>query len=119
VAAAEAVEGPALAFEREETGERAARELARVVAALPAQDHLILKMRFQDGFGINEIARALHLEERPLYRRIEQLLKGLRRELEAAGVRADEVEEIVNRGEWPSGTAFPGTQPVKADGASV
>ena len=62
--------------------------LATEFRKLPAQDRLILKMRFEDDCPIADIARALRLEAKPLYRRIEKLLTTLRTSLEAAGMTA-------------------------------
>jgi RNA polymerase sigma factor for flagellar operon FliA len=66
--------------------------LAEVLEELGAQDRLILKMRFRDGFQVAQIAKALALEQKPLYRRIEQLMKRLRRALEAHGFGAGDIE---------------------------
>ena len=38
----------------------------------------ILRLKFQEGLGIADIARALHLEQKPLYRRLDGLLDRLR-----------------------------------------
>ncbi|MBK9240013.1 MAG: sigma-70 family RNA polymerase sigma factor [Acidobacteria bacterium] len=62
--------------------------LTTEVRKLPAQDRLILKMRFEDDCPIADIARALRLEAKPLYRRIEKVLTALRTSLEAEGITA-------------------------------
>jgi RNA polymerase sigma factor for flagellar operon FliA len=73
--------------------------LNKALASLPAQDRLIIKMRFDDGFSVAEIAKAMTLEQKPLYRRIEKLLIELRRTLEASGVSAGQIREaIADRG---------------------
>jgi RNA polymerase sigma factor (sigma-70 family) len=74
---------------REELQTRAARvreALAEALAELEADDRLIIKLRYIDGLKIVQIARLLQVEAKPLYRRIEQVLAGLRRALEARGV---------------------------------
>jgi RNA polymerase sigma factor for flagellar operon FliA len=53
-----------------------------------AEDQVILRLRFTGGASIVSIARALGLDQRPLYRRIESLLARLRAALEAAGIDA-------------------------------
>ena len=65
--------------------------LTSEVRKLPAQDRLILKMRFEDDCPIADIARALRLEAKPLYRRLEKLLTTLRTALEAAGMTASTI----------------------------
>ncbi len=81
----------------QERGAQAARTreaLQMALAALPSQDRLIVRMRFEDGFSIADIARALHLDQKPLYRRLEQILRRLREALLAAGVDAGAVVDL-------------------------
>jgi len=66
--------------------ERAAGALAQALQSLPAQDRLILKLRFADGQRVVEIARLLRVDQKALYRRIERLLLQLRECLERASV---------------------------------
>ena len=75
----------------------AALILDGVVGALPPQDRLILKMRFHDDFGVADIARALSLEAKPLYRRLERLLAAVRAGLERAGVTAESIADVLER----------------------
>jgi RNA polymerase sigma factor for flagellar operon FliA len=80
---------PDSAFERREAAvaaERAARSLAGALTQLPAEDRLILRIRVEDCLSVADIARALHVEQKPLYRRIERLLADLRRRLEQDGL---------------------------------
>jgi RNA polymerase sigma factor (sigma-70 family) len=60
--------------------------LQQVRLTMPSQDQVILAMRYEDGLAIAEIADALRIERRLLYRRLEGIHKRLRRELEAAGI---------------------------------
>lgn len=69
---------------------RAHEALDRATAGLQPEDRLIIQLRFRDGMSIVDIARALALEPKPLYRRIEQILDRLRRQLGGLGV-TDEV----------------------------
>ncbi len=71
-----------------------AQALATVLRALGPQDRLILKMRFQDNVQVSQIARLLKVDQKPLYRRIEQVLKVLRRALEEHGISREDVETI-------------------------
>ena len=73
----------------------AARALGTAFESLPAQDRIIIRMRFDDGFSVAEIAKALKLEQKPLYRRIEKLLFDLRRTLESSGVNAELIRDVV------------------------
>jgi RNA polymerase sigma factor (sigma-70 family) len=76
--------------------ERAAAALEKGLKALPPQDRLILRMRFHDDFPIADIARALSLDAKPLYRRIERLLAQLRALLERSGVTAELVSQALS-----------------------
>jgi hypothetical protein len=56
-------------------------------------------MRYTDGHRVQDIAKLLDLEPKPLYRRIERLLGGLRGALESRGVTAaDAIEAIEQQG---------------------
>jgi RNA polymerase sigma factor for flagellar operon FliA len=85
----------------------AAGALSKALNALPAQDRIIIRMRFEDGFSVAEIAKAMKLEQKPLYRRIEKLLIDLRRTLEASGVSAEQIRDVIadrgfDAGGWES-----------------
>lgn len=85
---------------RREAAESAGRVEAALdegLRTLSPEDRLILKLRVQDGFSVADVARSLHLEQKPLYRRLEQLTARLRQEMEARGVRREDVDQVV---EW-------------------
>ena len=79
---------------------RVTEALSRAIEALPAEDRLILKLRFWHGRKIADIARTLGLEQKPLYRRIEKLIATLRPALEEAGISKDEVRETLDLDHW-------------------
>ena len=54
-----------------------------------------MKMRFDEGKSVPEIAEALNRKPKALYAKIGRLLKRLRHALEASGVSWDELEELV------------------------
>jgi len=68
--------------------------LRQALALLPEQDRLIVKMRGE--FPVVQIAKILKLEQKPLYRRIEKILRTLRAELERHGICAEEIAEILS-----------------------
>jgi RNA polymerase sigma factor (sigma-70 family) len=74
--------------------------LGRVLQALAPEHRLILKMRFDDGVPVADIARALHLDQKRLYRTIEQLLADLRKRLKAEGISRDDIDELFADGTW-------------------
>lgn len=73
-----------------EAAGRANAVVAAAVQELAAEDRLILRMRFEDGWSVSDIARVMRVEAKPLYRRFDRLLAGLRVKLEAAGLSSDE-----------------------------
>jgi RNA polymerase sigma factor for flagellar operon FliA len=86
---------------RAEQGFRAKRvqtAVDRVRQSFTADERLILKLRFEDGVAVADIARALHLDQKRLYRTIERLLDTLRTRLEADGIARDEVSTLLAEG---------------------
>lgn len=69
--------------------------LFKVIDQLPPEERAILRLRFQDGRSVADVARALRLEQKPLYRRIDQLKAKLRVDLERCGVTAEAVRELL------------------------
>lgn len=69
--------------------------LAEESSHLTVEDRVILRMRFEDGRSVPEIADALDLEPKPLYAKIARLLRRLRAGLEGAGVSWMDLEPIV------------------------
>lgn len=65
-------------------GERIRSAMDEILAELPAEESLIVKLTGR--MGVAEISRTLHLEQKPLYRRHSQLLDSVREKLEARGI---------------------------------
>jgi RNA polymerase sigma factor for flagellar operon FliA len=68
--------------------------LSRARAALEPEQRLILKMRFDDGVPVVDIARALHLDQKRLYRTIERLLADLCKRLTAEGISRGDIDDL-------------------------
>jgi RNA polymerase sigma factor for flagellar operon FliA len=68
--------------------------LRKALASLPKEDLLITQMRYE--FQVSQIAKSLHLEQKPLYRRLEKIFKTLREQLEKEGIRWEDVAEILS-----------------------
>jgi RNA polymerase sigma factor (sigma-70 family) len=99
-------------------GARIRRALVPVLNTLADQDRLILRLRFQDGLAVVSIARALNLEHKPLYRRLETLFRTLRSALEAAGIDREVALDVVNRKDVDISLALLGETLVAAAPAS-
>lgn len=75
--------------------ERLDRALAHAMEQLPAEDRVILRMRYWEGLSVADVARGLDLPQKPLYRRIDRALAQLRAELTAAGISREEVGSLI------------------------
>jgi RNA polymerase sigma factor (sigma-70 family) len=80
---------------RQELAARVSRALQSVMSTLEQEDRVILVLRFEDGRTIAEIAATLRLEQKPLYRRVDRLLWKLREGLEAEGIDAKTMRELL------------------------
>jgi RNA polymerase sigma factor (sigma-70 family) len=74
--------------------------LAVALKRLSPQDQIIVRLHFGEGLTIADVARALHVEQKPLYRQLERSLASLRGSLEAQGIRGDVVTQWLGQGEW-------------------
>jgi RNA polymerase sigma factor (sigma-70 family) len=96
-----------IAADRQHLISMAVRELAAALAAFPPTDRLILKLRFSEDLSVADIARMLHLDARPLYKRLPRLLHRLRAVLDARGLQqAEMMVALASIDEWlfdPSG----------------
>jgi RNA polymerase sigma factor (sigma-70 family) len=81
--------------DRQETAARVSRALQSVMSGLEQEDRVILVLRFEDGRTVAEIAATLRLEQKALYRRVDKLLGKLREGLEAEGIDAAAVRDIL------------------------
>jgi len=86
-------------FEHElrETRARVSAALKKVLRNLPLEDRWIVKLGILDNCKIVDIAQTMCVEQKPLYRRMETILKKLRSDLEREGVRWEQVSDLLNR----------------------
>ena len=111
--------------ERDFLAKRVQAALDRARQSLPPMERLILRMRFDDRAAVSDIARVLHLEQRPLYRTIERLLKTVGEAMQADGISRADIEALFNAPaiEWHdqqpgNGPLSPGNQTRERKGAS-
>jgi RNA polymerase sigma factor for flagellar operon FliA len=88
-----------LADERRRASEHLSSIMNAIVARLPEDEQLILQLRFEGGMTVPEIARALQLDQKLLYRRIERRMRDIRKELESTGVASADVLDLIGRDE--------------------
>ena len=95
-----AAESALLAREAAGIATKTRAALAVALNDLAPQDQIVLRLHFVEGLTIADVARALHVEQKPLYRQLERSLASLKTSLEAQGVRGDVVTECLGSGEW-------------------
>lgn len=78
--------------ERDTVVRAATDALHRALARLDSEDRVIIRMRFFEGFTIVQVARALGVEQKPLYTRLRRILETLARDLAGQGVRSESIE---------------------------
>jgi RNA polymerase sigma factor (sigma-70 family) len=78
-----------------EVVERVEAALTHLLAELPALEHLLLKLYFQDGLSMAAISRILHTQAGSLYRRMNEAVASLRAKLGQHGIDGKDIERIV------------------------
>lgn len=66
----------------------ASRVVRRTLASFGIEDRAIVRLHFGSSMSLADISRMLRLPQRPLYRRLEMLLRALRQALVNAGIDA-------------------------------
>jgi RNA polymerase sigma factor (sigma-70 family) len=87
----------------------ARRTLGRAIRGLSPDDRRLLRLRFEEGRQISEIAAICGIEAKPLYRRFQQLLTHLRSELEQRDLSRQAMRALVGHECVEFGSALPGT----------
>lgn len=82
----------------EADGERRVAEdaLKRALDGLPPEDRVIVRMRMWEEMSVADISRALRLEQKPLYRRLERIFTRLREQMEGAGITREDVRRMLD-----------------------
>lgn len=75
--------------------------LGTAMEQLEPEEQLIVQLHFAQGHTLADVARALRLEQKPLYRRVERLRARLRALLESAGLGGDDVRGLLYESEAP------------------
>lgn len=78
---------------------RTAALISQVVRAfierLPKSDQLLFQLRFEAAMPVPQIAKALRQDAQALYRRLRVHFTALRKDLEKAGIRAEDVAKLI------------------------
>jgi RNA polymerase sigma factor (sigma-70 family) len=92
-------ESAVLAREAAVVASRTRAAWAVALTRLPPQDQIDMLLHFGEGLSIADVARALHLDQKPLYRQLERVLASLRTSLVSQGGGGEVVTEWLGRGE--------------------
>lgn len=87
---------PDAAFADEDIA-RVSAALDAALAALPPDDRLLLRMRFEGDAPVSRISRVLGVPQHPLYRRLDRLLREMRASLERDGVTESAANDVIGR----------------------
>ena len=90
------------------------RALKSALDRLDPEDRIIIKLIFEEGFTVAQVAGAMHLPQKSLYRRRDELLMRLKAHLEQSGIAPEDVEAAVGGFDADSGaeeSARPSTRP--------
>lgn len=90
---------PEVQFQDALMARRVQATLSGLISSLSPQDHLVLRLRFEDQVSVADIARLLRLEQKPLYRRINGILAKLRESFQVLGLSWSDVEQMIDRGQ--------------------
>jgi RNA polymerase sigma factor for flagellar operon FliA len=102
-----AVEQALFSGERAVMARHTAGTIDAAIALMEAEDQLILRLRFWNARTIPQIACALKIDGKKLYKRIGKLLVQLKFTLEGAGVRAADARELLGHSDHELAFAFP------------
>src|SRR5947207_3927411 len=83
--------------DRRRIARAAAAAIDEAMAEMDPESQVIIRMRFWNGRKVPDIANALHLDAKRLYKRIERLLETLRGALEKADVDRDAIADLLER----------------------
>lgn len=84
--------------ERGLIGLRAAEAMDAAIKRLPAEERLILRMRFTDAMTVAQVARATGLPQRQLYTRLERIVAELRKALQVEGIDREQIHDLLRHG---------------------
>jgi RNA polymerase sigma factor (sigma-70 family) len=86
--------------ERQALAERTFGVIRRSLSELPAPDRAFMRLHLESGLTVAEASRSLGLDQKSLYRKKEDVLKGLRSALEAAGIGSEAARELLATLDW-------------------
>jgi RNA polymerase sigma factor (sigma-70 family) len=92
---AEVAEDRVLSAAIRDDSARASQTVRETLEQLPMDERMLIRFRFQSNLAISEIARVMGVEQRPLYRQLERVLRKLRDALTRAGIDARTAADLI------------------------
>ena len=83
--------------ERRQTARAAAAAIDQAMTTMDAESQLILRMRFWNNRKVPDIASALRIDAKRLYKKIDRMLLTLRGALEKAGIDREVISDLLDR----------------------
>jgi RNA polymerase sigma factor (sigma-70 family) len=104
-----------------ETASRVSLVVCSVMDRMSEEDQLLLRLRFEAGMTVAQIARAMHGHQQQLYRRLYTIFEQLKEELHCAGIAAADVAELIgtDSGILDFRLKNRGVRPSERDGSTV
>lgn len=81
--------------ENADTAARISKIVIAFIAALPRDEQLVFRLRFDSAMTVTEIARSLRRDYGPLWRGLQKRFRQLRLQLERAGIGSADIEKLV------------------------
>ncbi|MEO8033285.1 MAG: sigma-70 family RNA polymerase sigma factor [Acidobacteriota bacterium] len=81
--------------ERARTARLAVAALEAAMTELTPEDQMILRLRFWQARKAPEIATALHIDQKKVYKRLDRLMATLRRALERSGIGKGDIDGLL------------------------
>ncbi|MGH7517280.1 MAG: sigma-70 family RNA polymerase sigma factor [Gemmatimonadales bacterium] len=72
------------------------KAIGEALRRLPAEDQVLLRLRFWEGLSVADISRSLGLPQKPLYRRLDRAMAQARGLLEQAGMSREYARAVLN-----------------------
>jgi RNA polymerase sigma factor (sigma-70 family) len=88
-------DAPAATLHVQDISERTGRAIRGALAAMDVEERMIVRFHFGSGLTLADISEMMRLPQRPLYRRMESILKRLRAALAAQGIDRADFAELV------------------------
>jgi RNA polymerase sigma factor for flagellar operon FliA len=98
---AHTVEERVLARDRAATSEQLSSVMTTVMQDLDEDDRLVIQLRFEGGMTVAQIARALGIDQKLLYRRIERCMRDIKANLLQSGISPRDVLDLIGRDDAP------------------